>query len=471
MNTILSTDSYKLTHHQMYPEGTEGVYSYFESRQGAEFPYTVFFGLQKILEKLETPVTMDDVREAYGIAETHFGNPNLFNFDGWNYIVNKLDGKLPIRIKAVPEGSVIPTGNVLMTVENTDPECAWLTNFVESLLTHVWYPSTVATLSRHTKEMIAGHLDATADNRDGLPFMLHDFGYRGASSDETAAIGGAAHLVNFMGTDTLPAMVLAMQAYDADPQSLAFSVPATEHSVMTAGGQAQEMMIVADLLEKYPTGILSVVADSYDIYRFVNTVAGLDLNSWYKDKILEREGVFVVRPDSITVQHPTPDLLTEWIVDTLAKGFGTTTNSKGFKVLNPKIRVLWGDGIDPNGIDKILGRLQLAGYSAENMVFGMGGGLLQKVNRDTQRFAFKCSAQKRDGIWHDVSKIPLDTSKRSKAGRLKLVFSQAGNYATERYGVIPMYDVQIPDVLQTVFENGKITRHQTFANIRERAAL
>jgi nicotinamide phosphoribosyltransferase len=482
MNTILSTDSYKLTHWNQYPKGTTGVYSYFESREGATYPYTVFFGLQKILEKLATPIRYADIEEASELAAIHFGNDELFNRKGWEYIYQAHVGMLPLRIKAVPEGSVIPTGNALMTVENTDPKCYWLTNFVESLLTHVWYPSTVATVSRAVKETIAQFLTNTADSQDSLPFMLHDFGYRGASSDETAAIGGAAHLVNFMGTDTLPAMLLAHETYDADYESLAFSVPATEHSVMTALGSEGEYSIVHQLLQDHPTGILSVVADSYNIYRFVEEISN---DTWLRTEILERDGVFVVRPDSTTPQHPTPETLTEWIVTSLGEAFGTTTNSKGFKVLDPHVRVLWGDGIDPHGIANILGRLQLAGYSAENMVFGMGGGLLQKVNRDTQRFAFKCSAQERDGIWHDVSKNPLDSSKKSKAGRLQLS-RFVGEHGEVSYrtleeglkvGITADYrgphdqrDVK-QDILETVFENGKITRHQTFADIRERAAL
>jgi nicotinamide phosphoribosyltransferase len=466
MNLVLATDSYKLTHWNQYPKGTTGVYSYFESREGATYPYTVFFGLQKILEDLAKPVTRGEVLDAAHLAKIHFGNEDLFNIRGWTYILAHHSGRLPLRIKAVPEGSVIPTGNVLMTVENTDPKCYWLTNFVESLLTHVWYPSTVATLSRTTKEMIARFLDATADNRDGLPFMLHDFGYRGAATHDAAAIGGAAHLVNFMGTDTLPAMQLAMQSYDASLEGLAYSVPATEHSVMTSLGREGEYSIVNRLIAEHPTGILSVVADSYNIYEFVKGIGG----SLFREKILARDGVFVVRPDSTTNQHPTPDLLTEWIVQQLDHDFGSTTNSKGFKVLNPKVRVLWGDGIDPHGIEKILSRLQLAGYSAENMVFGMGGGLLQKVNRDTQRFAFKCSAQQRNGSWHDVSKDPLDSTKRSKAGRLKLSQTTSGYETAQEHMARPDH-VIVDDVLETVFENGEITRRQTFADIRERAAL
>ena len=462
-NIVLATDSYKLNHWNQYPKDTEAVYSYFESREGATFPYTVFFGLQSILKDyLEGEVvTMKDVDEAQKLATAHFGDPSLFNYRGWEYIVQEHGGRLPLRIKAVEEGSVIPTGNVLMSVENTDPRCFWLTNQMESLLTHVWYPSTVATLSRRTKEVIAQFLDGTADSREGIDFMLHDFGYRGASTHETAAIGGLGHLVNFLGTDTLPAMLLGVEQYGADLATLAFSVPATEHSVMTALGKDGEYEVVDQLLDEYPSGILSVVADSYNIYEFVQHVG----TTW-KDRILARDGRFVVRPDSTTLEHPNPGDLVVWILKSLYENIGGTENSKGFKVLNDKVRVLWGDGIDLHGIEKILGSASLAGFSAENMVFGMGGGLLQKVNRDTQRFAFKSSAQKRNGEWFDVWKDPIDSTKASKRGRLKLV-NIDGKYLTMR----TEGDSAPTVLLKTVFEDGELKNQITFDQVRENAAL
>lgn len=458
-NIILATDSYKLNHWNQYPHGTEGVYSYFESRVGAEYPETVFFGLQPILRKLEgVVVTRDDNTEAAALAKAHFGHAGLFNVRGWAHVINEHGGRLPLRIKAVPEGTPVPTGNVLMTVENTDPACYWLTNAVESLLTHVWYPSTVASRSRFVKKMLAEKLTAAGASLDGLPFMLHDFGYRGATSDEAAAIGGAGHLVNFVGTDTLPAMLLAVSEYKAELDTLAFSVPATEHSVMTSFGRDGEGQVVDQLLEEYPAGILSVVADSYDIYEFAKAVG-----STYKDRILARDGVFVVRPDSVTQQHPTPDLLTAYLLEQLWADFGGTETSKGFRVLDSHVRVLWGDGIDAHGIEKIINRAMLQGFSPENLVFGMGGGLLQKLNRDTQRFAFKSSAQKRNGIWHNVQKTPLDATKASKPGRLSLV-NVMGDYAT-----VPETDFE--DCLQTVFENGKLLNLTSFDEVRARAAI
>lgn len=459
-NPILATDSYKVSHAAMYPEDTTAVYSYFEARKGAQFPETVFFGLQALLDRyLTAPVTQRHLDEAIELTTAHFNAP-LLNAVGWQHIIDQHGGKLPIRIKAVPEGTVVPIGNVMMTVENTDPEVPWLTNYVESLLTHVWYPSTVATLSRSVKKTMARYLELTSDNPDAIDFMLHDFGYRGVSSHESAEVGGAGHLVNFMGTDTLPAMSMLLEHYDAKLDTLAFSVPATEHSIMTARGPAGEADIVDQLLTEYPTGILSVVADSYDYYNFVSDL----VCGKFKDRILAREGRFVVRPDSVTVKHDTPENLVLWTLHQLWDAFGGEVNSKGFKVLDDHIRVLWGDGIGPDGIELILDLARSYGFSVENLVFGMGGGLLQKVNRDTQRFAFKCSARHDGKQWQDVWKKPLDISKASKAGRLSLIpFDR---------GMTTIAEANHPfDLLGTVFENGEVVSRSTFDQVRERAAL
>jgi nicotinamide phosphoribosyltransferase len=292
--------------------------------------------------------------------------------------------------------------------------------------------------------------------------MLHDFGYRGATCDEAAAIGGAGHLLNFLGTDTLVAMDFAIEYYKADLNGLAYSVAATEHSIMTARGPHGEEDILDDLLNKYPKGILATVADSFDIYNYVENL----VCKKFKDRILARDGVLVVRPDSITPLHPTPESETLWIVQTLANNMGYTLNSKGFMVLNPKVRVLWGDGIDKDGIEKILTVLEKAGFSAENMVFGMGGGLLQKINRDTQRFAFKSSAQCRNGIWHDVYKMPKDLSKASKRGRLALLKTGDVWETKREEEVIPERNA-----LVTVFENGDLVKEYTFTTVRNNAAL
>lgn len=485
-NIILATDSYKLTHWRQYPGGTRTVYSYFESRPGARFPETVFFGLQAILAQnlMDYRVSQLDVLEAQALSEAHFGR-DLINADGWYHILREHHGKLPVRIRAVPEGTPVPTGNVLMTVENTDPAVPWLTNAIESLLTHVWYPSTVATLSRQIKKDIDHFLRETGCDPALADMMLQDFGYRGAATHDAASIGGAAHLVNFRGSDTVPAMRFLEHYYDARLDGLAYSVPATEHSVMTARGRDGEPEVLAQVLDAYPAGIVSVVADSFDVYRFVSEyVCGA-----FADRILARGGTFVVRPDSVTTEHPTPEAEVLWIVRRLEERFGSTANTRGYKTLDPHVRVLWGDGIDRDGIWRILKTLAAAGYAADNMAcFGMGGGLLQKVNRDTQRFAFKCSAMEDGRGWRDVRKEPLDQSKRSKAGRMQLS-RFTDEHGDPSYRTLPLGTrVAIPanlrigrhgddrrtcaeDVLETVFEGGEIRRRQTLDDVRRRAAL
>lgn len=461
---IFRTDSYKLGHWQQYPKNTEKVYSYFESRNGAKFYETVFFGLQYLLQMylMGPVVTKRDIQNAETLSKSHFESDKLFNKDGWNYILNNYSGMLPIRIKAIPEGTPVPVSNVLMSIENTDCYSGWLTNALESLLTKVWAPSTVATLSRETKRMIRRYLSQTSDNESAIKFMLHDFGYRGVSSEESAEICGAAHLLNFFGTDTVPAMICALDHYDADINNLAFSVPATEHSIMTAMGEAGEPEMVDHVLETYPTGIVSIVADSYNIYNFVSEL----ICKKFKQKILNRNGICVIRPDSVSQEHPTPQGQVHWILDELWDNFGGIINNKGYRVLDSHVKVLWGDGIDFDGIENILSVAEKSKFSAENLVFGMGGGLLQKVNRDTQRFAFKSSAQMRNGVWHDVYKKPKDLSKASKRGRLMLVKGENG------FETIQENDLRLTDdCLQTVFENGLIVKRYSFDEIRNNAQL
>lgn len=468
-NIILETDSYKLGHWDMYEKDTQYVKSYFESRKGAKYDYTPFLGLQQILiDHLQgVVVTRENIEEAAEICREHFGDEKMFNREMWEHILNVHGGKLPIRIRAVAEGTPIPVSNVLMTVENTDPKCASLTNALESILTHVWYPSTVCAKSRFTKQMIKKFLEETADNTDLLVFKLHDFGYRGAATAGTAAIGGLAHIVNFMGTDTVPAMRAAKRYYGASYKGLAYSVPATEHSIMTSLGKEGEMSLVNRFLDQYPDKILSVVADSFNYCKFVKTIA----TEPFRSKILARKLPFVVRPDSVTPDLTTPEDVMLWTMQQLEADWGVTVNTKGYKVINAPVRVLWGDGIDVDGIEKILQKLKDYKYSADNIAtFGMGGGLLQKVNRDTQRFAFKSCAQMRSGVWYDIYKEPLDPSKTSKRGHLKLVrvFGAHSSTYTTKQTVAGDYK---DDELVIVFENGEIKRLYTFDEVRANAAV
>jgi len=458
-NLLKLTDSYKVTHWPQYPNGSDYLYAYWESRGGL-YPETVFYGLQYLLkEYLSKPITMQDIDSAQVRFERHFANSHLFNRDGWLYILKMYNGYLPVRIKAVPEGTVVPTRNVMMTAENTDPNVPWLTNYLETLLCQVWYPTTVATISREIKKDIKAYLEETGDVT-GLPFKLHDFGFRGVSSVESAAIGGAAHLVNFMGTDTLPALDMAEEIYH-EP-SAGFSIPASEHSTITSWGEENEYAAFLNMVTQYGGhgsqggGLYACVSDSYNIFDACEAWGSGAL----RDAVREAPNMLVVRPDS-----GTPRVIVPQVIETLDKGFGHTVNDKGYKVLSD-VRVIQGDGVNPDEIHCINEALKIRGWSIDNIAYGMGGALLQKMDRDTQQFAFKASYISGSFGERDVFKAPVtDQGKRSKRGKLALV---------EKDGVLETVaqdDDNGADKLVTVFENGKVVVDHTFAEIRERAEV
>ena len=452
-NIMLLTDSYKATHWKQYPKGTTKVYSYLESR-GGKFSKTKFFGLQYFLKTyLEGKVvTQLKIDEAEAFYNKHLG-PGLFNRAGWEHILDKHDGHLPVVIKAVPEGMLVPTGNVLMTIENTDDECFWLTNFLETILLQVWYPTTVATLSLHMKEVILASLEKTG-TPESVAFKLHDFGFRGVSSVESAALGGAAHLLNFMGTDTLAGITLAQQYYGADMPG--FSIPASEHSTITSWGREAEVDAFENMLDQYPTGLVACVSDSYDIIKACKELWGKAL----KQKVLSRQGTLVVRPDS---GEPVESV--NAVLNALGEAFGFTVNSKGYKVLPDQVRMIQGDGINYETLVAIIDSINANGWSTDNIAFGSGGALLQAMNRDTQKFAFKCSSITRSGVEQDVYKDPIgDKGKRSKRGRLKLIKHRGwlDHSPTLETLLTVNPSVEGEDVMVTVFENGKLTSETTF---------
>jgi nicotinamide phosphoribosyltransferase len=464
-NLLLNTDSYKASHWLQYPPGTDATFFYVESR-GGTYDRTVFFGLQAILkEYLAKPVTHAHVDEARDLFAAH-GEP--FNEAGWRYIVDHHGGLLPIRIRAVPEGTVVPTHQALMTIESTDPAAFWAPSYLETMLLRIWYPVTVATISWHAKQAIRQFLERTSDDVEGqLPFKLHDFGSRGVSSVESAAIGGAAHLVNFLGTDTVSGLLLARAHYH-EPMA-GFSIPAAEHSTITSWGRENEAEAYRNMLRQFakPGAIVAVVSDSYDIYHAITEHWGKTL----RQEVIDSGATVVVRPDSgdpVAVVHQCLELLDE--------AFGHTVNGKGYKVLN-HVRVIQGDGINPTSIRAILDRVTSAGYATDNVAFGMGGALLQQLNRDTQKFALKCSAARVNGAWIDVWKDPVtDKGKQSKRGRMTLLRHR--EYGTFKTVPVPaqahsLADIDKPmgfdDAMVTVWEDGKIVSDFTFADIRERA--
>jgi len=464
-NLILLADAYKYSHHKLYTPGTQKVYSYMESR-GGMFDETVFFGLQYILKKYLAGevITKAKIEEGQYYLENIFGRKDVFDAANFEYIINKYGGRLPVTIKAVPEGTKVPVHNALMTIENNDPHCYWLTNFLETMLMQAWYPVTVATLSAKIKEVVAMYYAETADDKSaaGIDFVLNDFGFRGASSVESAGIGGMAHLLSFKGSDTVIANAYAKEYYHA--QSVpGTSVPATEHSVMTMLGEAGELEMFRHILQTYPTGIVACVSDSYNIFRACADYWGADL----KQLVLSRKGTLVIRPDS-----GDPGLTLLSIFDILFQKFGFTINDKGYRVLPPQVRVIQGDGINYESILHIYQVLKMNGISAENLVLGMGGALLQKVDRDTQKFAIKCSYAEINDKPTDVRKNPVELNaqgeieqsfKQSKAGRLKLVKNN-GIYETIREDA----GSKLPDELVTVFENGEMVKEYSWEEVQAR---
>jgi len=412
-------------------------------------------GLQYILKSnfAGKVFTLDDVEEAQKFAHQHFGgNPKCFNHEGWKSLYTKHGGMLPLRIKAVKEGSVLSAQNALVTIENTNPEFYWLTNWAETVLLQVWYPITVATLSRAIKQVIGEALVRTGDP-SLLPYKLHDFGFRGVSSRESAAIGGAAHLFNFVGTDNLAAIELLQQYYGAAMPGV--SIPASEHSTITAWGREHEAAAYENILNNVPEGILACVSDSYDIYKAVRDLWGGKL----RDKVMHRKGTLVIRPDSgeaVTVL--------EQLFNIAAEKFGSEVNRKGWKVIAPQVRFIQGDGVNYYTIQNMISQLTRKGWSMDNWSFGMGGALLQQLNRDTLRFALKCSAIDVNGQWHDVYKQPItDPGKDSRAGRF-VVLREGDEFVTVKRE--EGREIAGTDQLELVLEDGVLRRDQTLEEIR-----
>ena len=457
-NLVLDADSYKASHYRQYPPQTRHVQSYIEPRAAAPggVNYTLFFGLQAYLQQyLSLRVTSEMVEEADQVLRAH-GEP--FNRDGWQHIVDRHDGRLPVRVKAVREGSIIPVRHAQLTIENTDPACYWLTSYLEtSLLRAVWYPTTVATNSWHYVQAISDALELTDGSREGAEFKLVDFGARGATSKEQTGLGGMAHMVASLSSDTLQGLVYARNFYDAD--MAAFSIPASEHSTMTCwGGEAGEAEAFTNMLRAYPTGLISVVSDSYDLMRAINQHWGETL----RQAVLDRDGVLVVRPDS-----GEPTQIVPQVIEALMDKFGYSTTTQGYRLLNDKVRVIQGDGIDGQSLVDILDVMKARGLAIGNITFGMGGGLLQKVNRDTFSYAMKANAVQIGKDWHQVYKDPVTSqgTKTSKRGRLALTWSDQQGYVTHENcdGAVD------GDLLETVFEDGEIKRWQSFDEVKAQA--
>jgi nicotinamide phosphoribosyltransferase len=449
-NIILNTDSYKHSMFLQYPPKTEYTYSYVEPRRELkEYSKILYSGLQPyLMEYLSVPITKENIEEAEDVLHNH---KVPFNKEGWQHILNKHGGYLPLSISSILEGLCVNKRTVLATVVNTDPACYWLTTHIEtSLLRAIWYPTTVGTISRRIKDTILQYLERSG-TPETIDYKLHNFGARGVSSLDSAGIGDTAHQISFKGTDTISGILHAKKYY-FNKQS-AVSVPASEHSTMTSWGRRNEVEAYRNMLHKFNVsdGIISIVSDSYSIYNAVEKIYGEIL----KQEILDNNATLVIRCDSgCPIDIP---LIVAEMVD--AK-FGSTVNSKGYKVLN-KVRILQGDGINHESIVSILDNFEKHGYSSDNITFGMGGALMQSPTRDDLGFAMKCSAVNINGKWENIMKDPAtDPFKRSYTGLVK-TYMQGNKYIVKNSILCP----DEPSLMREVFRDGKILHYTTFEEL------
>lgn len=448
-----------------YPKGTTCIYSYFENRIGGDslFNKTVFFGLQyELIEYLQGEVVKQWMLDPAQKRLNEVFGFDYFNRAGWQRIIDKHGGRLPIEIKALPEGAIVSKGVALFTIQSTDDELPWLGQFVETKLMHVWSATAVTTMSYYIRKLIETYATQTGSIVD--PFHLNDFGMRGGSSLETVGVTGMAHLTQFLGTDNSQGVEYADEYYQSG--TCGHSVFASEHSTTTIWGRGKETDAVSHFLDIAPdAAIVSMVDDSEDSDNFTSNIIGKQ----FKERILNRAGIVVDRPDSGYPPQVSVDKL-----NSLWHSFGGTVNDRGFKLLDPHIKVIYGDGIDYESIELILQNMVKAGFAvdARNLVFGCGGALLQKHNRDEHRTAIKCNAAIVDGERRDVSKAPkTDMTKASKGGLLKSIPAY-GHNGTLDYMTITEKDSQFNtyiDGLETVFLNGEVTKRHTFKEVRERS--
>jgi len=453
-NICRATDAYKPTQVGLDPTGVQYIEEYTTARGGL-FDFVQWFGLQYTLkEYLEGKVlTQKKIDYADKQCMKNYGIP-YFRKDLWEYILKEHDGVIPISIKAVPEGMVIPKRNVLMTIVNTDPKCAWLVPYMESkLLNAVWKPSTVCTLGVAIQRRAKLYADKCGEE---VPLCIdNDFGYRGMACEEESIINGMAHLVNSPGGDTFNAFDAAEEYYGDG--ALMLTVRATEHHTMQTWGRDKEFEAYEHVIKSTPSNaILSMVTDTWDIDYAQKILLGKKLH----DVIISREGKVVFRPDS---GYP-PKVAVESLYQ-IAECFGYTTNKAGYKVNNPKVGLLLGDQISYDMMVRVYEAVVVEEkFAISNIVFGMGGKRYA-VERDTVGFTTKECAYNRNGKWYETFKDPSsDAWKKSIGGRLKLV-KEKGEFKTVTI------DQPGEDIMVEVFRDGKILKEWTFAEVKANGLL
>lgn len=493
-NPIMMTDSYKLTQYNMFNDvepdedgnmqRLTSMYASIEPRKGAREPYVIVAGTSDIVSKLSSiRVTMQHIYEAIHFCAGHFSTPQYdgryhFNPFPWLKVVLEYNGYIPLKLSALLEGIIVPIETPICTIESTDEDCAQLVSHFEGLIQKAyWYPTTVATNALGFSSQIkrALMITTTPEIMNGwLPFSLQDFGYRGCTSEDAAIIGGSAALYVTMGSDTVPAVVNTMHSI-GESMMTGYSVAACEHNQAFSRGPSGEFKFIKNLLKLYPTGILSVVADTFDMRKNIETITTGEL----RDLIMARDGTYVIRPDSQFVKEDgsemSPAETVSEIFKILERNLSSfiSVNEKGFKLLPKQYKIIYGDGLSISKIKAILDMMIEDGWCATNIVFGVGGNLLQNINRDTFRFAMKSSQQEFDitnvdgRVWKEVRNVGKETpNKQSKKGRFHVSMF---NGKIECNDIEDPKVIGIPNMLEPYYINGNVLHSNSgIVKIRER---
>lgn len=494
MNAMLLTDGYKLDHRRQYPKGTEYVYSNWTPRSNVYFPEAkdgaVVFGIQYFIKKYLIKYFNDNffavdkdkaVKSFARRINTFLGENEV----GTKHIEDLWElGYLPVKIKALPEGSICPIRVPAMTIVNTDPKFFWVTNFLETLIScELWLPMTSATTAKAYRRELERHANKTGfDKGIDLGFLCHDFSMRGMAGLEASIISGMGHLTSFVGSETIPAIDALEEYYsvDAEKELISMTVPATEHSVMCAGGLDDEFGTFKRLLtETYPKGFVSIVSDTWDLWKVVT-----DFVPRLKKEILEREGRLVIRPDSgdpvdiicgVIEEPKAPHgykhtkAEKKGVYELLWDTFGGTINEKGYKVLDSHVGVIYGDSITLERQKEIYKRLEEKGFAATNLVLGIGSYTYQYRTRDSLGFAMKATWCQINGEPKEIFKQPETDSgmKNSLKGLICVEMDKDGKFfATDCVSK----EEETYGCLEVVFEDGKLVKEYSLAEIRERLA-
>lgn len=484
---LLRTDAYKLDHRRQYPEGTEYVFSNFTNRgsriEGID--HVVHFGLQAFLIELDEAFKpffegdIDAIAKEYTAKVNSILGPNSIG-DTHIRALHAL-GYLPLRFYAVPEGTRVPLRVPSFTFTNTHPQFFWLVNYLETWISQaVWQPSTSATLALHFRELLDSWAFQTTGSTAGVEFQGHDFSARGMAGPEAAAASGVGHLLSFQGSDTLEAIEYVENYYPDEQAWVLASVPATEHSVMCAGGKNSEKETFERLLDLYPSGIVSVVSDTWDLWGVLTK-----LLPSIKDQIMARDGKLVIRPDSgdpvaiITgtqqpgfPQDPQAGPAGKGVIELLWDVFGGTVNEQGYKVLDSHIGAIYGDSITYDRADAILRRLEAKGFASTNIVFGVGSYTYQYQTRDTFGSAIKATWVQIDGEEEAIWKDPATDSglKKSAKGRVA-VLRQDGDFVLKDELTYDQWKAIDGDQLNLIWENGQFYRFSSLSDIRAQVGV